>query len=74
MCLLPFDNLPADTSQPALVKREVSDEIYREQFVRNRKFFGDAGQDKVEGAFVIVVGLGGVGMMRPSSAFHPFGC
>lgn len=57
-----FHKLPADTLQPALVKREVSDEIYREQFVRNRKFFGDDGQDKVEGAFVIVVGLGGVGM------------
>ena len=32
-----------------------------EQLSRNRQFFGDKGQDLIENAFVIVVGLGGVG-------------
>ena len=32
----------------------------KEQLVRNRQFFGE-GQDKIESAFVIVIGLGGVG-------------
>ena len=32
-----------------------------EQLSRNRQFFGAQGQDKVENAFVIVVGCGGVG-------------
>jgi tRNA A37 threonylcarbamoyladenosine dehydratase len=44
--------------------REVSDEIYREQFTRNSKFFGEEGQARVEGSFVVVVGLGGVGVSR----------
>eukprot|EP01134_Creolimax_fragrantissima_P008509 CFRG8509T1 len=38
-----------------------SDAIYAEQFVRNTKFFGEEGQANVHNAFVIVVGLGGVG-------------
>eukprot|EP00123_Amoebidium_parasiticum_P005604 comp16759_c0_seq1/m.15104 comp16759_c0_seq1/g.15104 ORF comp16759_c0_seq1/g.15104 comp16759_c0_seq1/m.15104 type:complete len:437 (-) comp16759_c0_seq1:289-1599(-) len=42
-------------------KRVVSDEIYREQFARNIKFFGEEGQLKVENSFVVVVGVGGVG-------------
>lgn len=37
------------------------DEIVNEQFTRNVQFFGDAGQLKVHRAFVVVVGLGGVG-------------
>lgn len=37
------------------------DEIIKEQFTRNVQFFGDAGQLKVHRAFVVVVGLGGVG-------------
>ena len=40
----------------------VTDEIYREQFVRNTKFFGEEGQAAVENSFVVVIGLGGVGM------------
>jgi tRNA A37 threonylcarbamoyladenosine dehydratase len=32
-----------------------------EQLSRNRQFFGDAGQGRVEGAFVVVIGAGGVG-------------
>ena len=36
-------------------------EIFKEQFARNEAFFGSDGQKKVHGAFVVVVGLGGVG-------------
>jgi len=36
-------------------------ELMREQFSRNTLFFGEEGQAGVRGAFVIVVGLGGVG-------------
>lgn len=32
-----------------------------EQVSRNRLFFGDGGQTLIEGSFVVVVGLGGVG-------------
>ena len=37
------------------------DKLFQEQLSRNRQVFGDAGQDKIENAFVIVVGLGDVG-------------
>ena len=37
------------------------DVLKEEQLSRNRLFFGDDGQLKIEGSFVIVVGLGGVG-------------
>lgn len=36
-------------------------ELLAEQLSRNRLFFGDDGQEALEGAFVVVVGLGGVG-------------
>ena len=35
--------------------------LFTEQLSRNRQFFGNDGQDNIENAFVIVVGLGGVG-------------
>ena len=35
--------------------------IREEQFTRNTQFFGAADQAKVEGAFVAVIGCGGVG-------------
>ncbi|RYG45665.1 hypothetical protein EON67_10355, partial [archaeon] len=38
-----------------------TDELRAEQFSRNRQFLGDAGQAAIERAFVIVVGVGGVG-------------
>lgn len=47
------NNLPVDDF--------LRDEIINEQFTRNVQFFGDAGQLKVHRAFVVVVGLGGVG-------------
>ncbi|GAQ80166.1 NAD(P)-binding Rossmann-fold superfamily protein [Klebsormidium nitens] len=43
------------------VQLDEADEIIREQFTRNVQFFGDEGQARVHGAFVVVVGLGGVG-------------
>lgn len=36
-------------------------ELMKEQFSRNTLFFGDKGQAKVRGSFVVVIGLGGVG-------------
>lgn len=39
-----------------------SDELRLEQFSRNRQFFGEEdGQRKIEGASVVVIGVGGVG-------------
>jgi len=37
------------------------DDILTEQFTRNIQFFGEAGQRAIAGAFVVVVGVGGVG-------------
>ena len=36
---------------------DLTDEILREQFTRNVQFFGEAGQEAVRDAFVVVVGL-----------------
>jgi hypothetical protein len=36
----------------------LDDEILGEHFTRNVQFFGREGQEKIMGAFVIVVGLG----------------
>lgn len=38
-----------------------STELRLEQFSRNRQFFGEEAQAKIERAFVVVVGVGGVG-------------
>lgn len=45
---------------PATVPREIPPELEQELFSRNRYFFED-GFDCIKDAFVIVVGLGGVG-------------
>ena len=37
------------------------EEIHRQQFTRNVAFFGEDGQNRIEDAFVVVIGLGGVG-------------
>ena len=37
------------------------EEIHRQQFARNIAFFGEEGQKRIEDAFVVVIGLGGVG-------------
>ncbi|CAL5228157.1 g11237 [Coccomyxa viridis] len=39
----------------------LDDEVLGEHFTRNVQFFGRPGQERIMGAFVIVVGLGGVG-------------
>ena len=44
------DNPDADFS--------LEDEVLGEHFTRNVQFFGRSGQERVMGAFVIVVGLG----------------
>ena len=38
-----------------------TDDIVREHFTRNVQFFGQLGQETIADAFVVVVGLGGVG-------------
>eukprot|EP00920_Eleutheroschizon_duboscqi_P034422 GHVT01082619.1.p2 GENE.GHVT01082619.1~~GHVT01082619.1.p2 ORF type:complete len:156 (-),score=15.73 GHVT01082619.1:659-1126(-) len=50
--------------QPSLECTKVAEEalLKKEQFSRNRQFFGDEGQRIIEQRFVVVVGLGGVGM------------
>lgn len=40
---------------------DLEDEILSEQFTRNIQFFGREGQQKISEAYVVVVGLGGVG-------------
>lgn len=42
-------------------EQEGGDEILEEHFTRNIQFFGEKDQQRVASAFVIVVGLGGVG-------------
>jgi hypothetical protein len=39
------------------------DDLICEQLTRNHAFFGDEGLAKVRGAFIVVVGLGGVGKL-----------
>ena len=36
----------------------LNDEVLGEHFTRNVQFFGRPGQEKIMGAFVIVIGLG----------------
>jgi hypothetical protein len=45
------------------------DSLLREQLSRNSYFFGEDGQRSVEGSFVIVVGLGGVGALAYAVRF-----
>ena len=40
---------------------DYDEELVMEQLARNRAFFGDDGIKKIRGAFVIIVGAGGVG-------------
>ena len=42
-------------------RRELPETLIREQLARNTAFWGEKKQKKVEGAFVVVVGVGGVG-------------
>lgn len=38
--------------------------IWSEQVVRTRQFFGEEGQRDIENSYVIVVGVGGVGVFK----------
>eukprot|EP00850_Spirogloea_muscicola_P006943 SM000034S12697 [mRNA] locus=s34:219478:222751:- [translate_table: standard] len=51
---------PSSNLGPATLAAQ-HDDIISEQFTRNAQFFGEEGQLRIHGAFVIVVGLGGVG-------------
>lgn len=51
-------------SQPNDISKQVAlseEDLHSQQFIRNRAFFGDAGQLNIEKGFVTIVGLGGVG-------------
>jgi len=58
-----FSQTPRKENQIAnRAKRgDYDEELIMEQLARNRAFFGDEGIKKIRGAFVIVVGAGGVG-------------
>ncbi|CAK4149541.1 unnamed protein product [Aphanomyces euteiches] len=56
------DAKPFTAAAPATSKPSESEEaLEAEQLSRIRSFFGDEGFEKIQNAFVIVVGLGGVG-------------
>ncbi len=57
-CEHPSSRLSTNKSSATAV---VDDEIVAEQFTRNVQFFGVESQKKVAEAFVVVIGLGGVG-------------
>ena len=57
-CEHPSSRLSSNRSSATAV---VDDEIVAEQFTRNVQFFGVESQKKVAEAFVVVIGLGGVG-------------
>ena len=46
---------------PQARQAEYSEDLIREQLVRNYAFFPDGGMDKIRAAKVVVVGCGGVG-------------
>jgi len=55
---------PSTGEPPAKVAKMtdvLTDEVLNEHFQRNIQFFGEEGQLKVAGSFVVVIGLGGVG-------------
>jgi tRNA A37 threonylcarbamoyladenosine dehydratase len=57
----------ASGSATAETKRPDSSELREEQFSRSSALFGHAGQAAVEGAYVVVVGCGGVGSHAAAS-------
>ena len=48
----------SNNADPPTMARFEEDEILQEQFTRNVQFFGQGGQSKVAGSFVVVIGLG----------------
>jgi tRNA A37 threonylcarbamoyladenosine dehydratase len=57
----PADAAAHRTRLARQAKQADLDAVTLEQFSRNRLYFGEAGQARLQGAFVVVVGLGGVG-------------
>lgn len=64
----PWDALPTNAAKPvnmspSLAALPLTDsvELRMEQFSRNRQFFGEEAQARIEKAFVVVIGVGGVG-------------
>ncbi|KAL1510247.1 hypothetical protein AB1Y20_006571 [Prymnesium parvum] len=58
--LLPFVRLQ-DAAECRAEEAHDEEEVLLEQLSRNRAFLGDLGQDCVESAFVVVLGVGGAG-------------
>lgn len=58
---------PTNRSKELEPRKRNEDEnlIWAEQLVRNRQFFGERGQRLIEESYVVVVGVGGVGMLFP---------
>ena len=62
---LPTQKVSSDkssrASSPARTEGKEASVLKREQLSRNEQFFGREAQEKIEAAFVVVVGVGGVG-------------
>lgn len=56
-----FSHAPDPFSRGIREVRPIDESLVREQLARHYSFFGDEAMQKIRGAFVIVVGLGGVG-------------
>jgi hypothetical protein len=54
------DEIDLET-QKRLLEDKKEQELVREQLKRNYEFFGEEGMKQIENAFVVVVGIGGVG-------------
>jgi len=54
------DEIDIET-QKRLLEDKKEQELVREQLKRNYEFFGEEGMKQIENAFVVVVGIGGVG-------------
>ncbi|KAK8802427.1 hypothetical protein WA588_005396 [Blastocystis sp. NMH] len=57
----PFAVRSEKRASPNVLENVPEEEIHRQQFARNIAFFGEEGQKRIEDAFVVVIGLGGVG-------------
>ena len=70
----PPDMTPTRVVHPAQGEAEtefsLEDEVLGEHFTRNLQFFGRPGQERIMGAFVIVVGLGVRYLVSPPQNYH----
>lgn len=62
---MPSEKRESETSESvdSISKQLILSEqdLHQQQFIRNKAFFGEEGQSKIENGFVTIVGLGGVG-------------